>query len=49
MVDKEIAVLERSRAALDAIQAVKNAGGVAHYCSLDLTDHAAVAQGRSKT
>jgi len=43
MVDKEIAVIERSRAALDAIQAVQNAGGVAHYYSLDLTDYTAVA------
>jgi acyl transferase domain-containing protein/acyl carrier protein/NAD(P)-dependent dehydrogenase (short-subunit alcohol dehydrogenase family) len=42
MVDKELAALERSRAALDAIQAVKNAGGTANYCSLDLMDNAAV-------
>jgi acyl transferase domain-containing protein/acyl carrier protein/NAD(P)-dependent dehydrogenase (short-subunit alcohol dehydrogenase family) len=42
MVDRELAVLERSRAALDAIQAVKNAGGTAHYYSLDLLDNAAV-------
>jgi NAD(P)-dependent dehydrogenase (short-subunit alcohol dehydrogenase family)/acyl carrier protein len=44
MVDREIAALERSRAALDAIQAVKNAGGTAHYRSLDLTDCAAVSK-----
>ncbi len=44
MVDREMAALERSHAALAAIQAVKNAGGVAHYHSLDLTDNAAVAQ-----
>jgi NAD(P)-dependent dehydrogenase (short-subunit alcohol dehydrogenase family) len=43
MVDKEIALLERSRAALDAIRAVRNAGGEPHYHSLDLTDNAAVA------
>ncbi len=42
MVDREIASLERSRAALDAILAVKNAGGTVHYCSLDLTDQGAV-------
>ncbi len=44
IVDREIAALERSRAALDAILAVRNAGGIAHYCSLDLTDNAAVAR-----
>ena len=44
MVDREIAALDRSRAALDAIQAVRKAGGVAHYYSLDLTDNAAVAR-----
>ncbi len=44
MVDREIAALERSRAALDAIQAVRNAGGTAYYYSLDLTDPAAVAK-----
>ena len=43
MVDREIAALERSRAALDAIQAVTGAGGVVHYHSLDLTDTGAVA------
>ena len=42
-VDKEIASLERSKAALDAIQAVTGAGGAAHYRSLDLTDTEAVA------
>jgi acyl transferase domain-containing protein/NAD(P)-dependent dehydrogenase (short-subunit alcohol dehydrogenase family)/acyl carrier protein len=44
MVDKEIASLERSRAALDAILAVRAAGGTAHYYSVDLTDTAAVAK-----
>jgi acyl transferase domain-containing protein/NAD(P)-dependent dehydrogenase (short-subunit alcohol dehydrogenase family)/acyl carrier protein len=42
LVDREIAALERSRAALSAIQAVRNAGGAAHYYSLDLLDNAAV-------
>jgi NAD(P)-dependent dehydrogenase (short-subunit alcohol dehydrogenase family)/acyl carrier protein len=43
MVDKEIAALERSQAALAAIQAVKGAGGTAHYYSVNLMDTAAVA------
>ncbi len=42
MVDKEIAALERSQAALAAIQAVRNCGGTAHYHSVDLMDHASV-------
>jgi acyl transferase domain-containing protein/acyl carrier protein/NAD(P)-dependent dehydrogenase (short-subunit alcohol dehydrogenase family) len=42
LVDKEIAALERSGAALSAIKAVKNCGGTAHYYSLDLTNNAAV-------
>ncbi|MBP1599462.1 MAG: beta-ketoacyl synthase, partial [Acidobacteria bacterium] len=44
MVDREIAALERSHAALAAIHAVRNGGGTAHYCSLDLMDNAAVAR-----
>jgi hypothetical protein len=44
MVDKELAALERSRAALDAIQAVKKAGGTAYYFSLNLMDNAAVSR-----
>jgi acyl transferase domain-containing protein/NAD(P)-dependent dehydrogenase (short-subunit alcohol dehydrogenase family)/acyl carrier protein len=44
MVDKELAALERSRAALNAIQAIRNAGGTPHYRSVDLKDNAAVAQ-----
>ena len=44
MVDRELAALERSRAALMAIQAVRNAGGTAYYCSLDLMDAASVAK-----
>ena len=43
MVDKEIAALERSHAALAAIQAVRKCGGTAHYYSVDLMDNAAVA------
>ncbi len=46
MVDKEIAALERSHAALAAINAVRNGGGTAHYCSLDLMDNAAVGRDR---
>jgi len=42
MVDKEMAALERSRAALDAMEAVKKAGGEVHYASLDLMNHEAV-------
>jgi acyl transferase domain-containing protein/acyl carrier protein/NAD(P)-dependent dehydrogenase (short-subunit alcohol dehydrogenase family) len=42
MVDKEIAALERSQAALAAIHAVRKAGGTVHYHSLDLMDNAAV-------
>ena len=44
MVDREMTALERSRAALDAIQAVRNAGGEAHYFSVDLMDNGAVAK-----
>jgi acyl transferase domain-containing protein/NAD(P)-dependent dehydrogenase (short-subunit alcohol dehydrogenase family)/acyl carrier protein len=44
MVDKELAAIERSRAALATIQAVRDAGGKAHYFSLDLTDNTAVAK-----
>ena len=42
MVDKEIGALERSRAALNSIRAIENAGGTAYYRSLDLLDSAAV-------
>ncbi len=44
MVDKEMAALERSRAALAAIQAVQASGGTANYRSVDLTDHPSVAR-----
>ncbi|MBZ5498156.1 MAG: SDR family oxidoreductase [Acidobacteriia bacterium] len=42
-VEKEMAVLERSHAALVALEAVKKAGGVAHYYSVNLLDAAGVA------
>jgi acyl carrier protein/NAD(P)-dependent dehydrogenase (short-subunit alcohol dehydrogenase family) len=42
MVDKEIAALERSQAALGAIQAVRKCGGTAHYRSVDLMDNVTV-------
>jgi malonyl CoA-acyl carrier protein transacylase len=44
LVDKELAGLEREYSALSAIQAVEKAGGKAHYFSLNLLDHKAVAQ-----
>jgi acyl transferase domain-containing protein/acyl carrier protein/NAD(P)-dependent dehydrogenase (short-subunit alcohol dehydrogenase family) len=44
MVDKELAAMERSHAALAAIKAVKDAGGVAHYHSVNLLDAEAVAK-----
>jgi NAD(P)-dependent dehydrogenase (short-subunit alcohol dehydrogenase family) len=43
LVERELAALERARAGLDAIQAVRAAGGIAHYHSVDLTDADAVA------
>jgi acyl transferase domain-containing protein/NAD(P)-dependent dehydrogenase (short-subunit alcohol dehydrogenase family)/acyl carrier protein len=44
MVEKELSALERSHAALAAIQAVKDAGGVAYYHSVNLLDAEAVAK-----
>ncbi len=44
LVEKELAALERARAALAAIEAVRAAGGVAHYFSVNLTDGEAVAK-----
>jgi hypothetical protein len=41
-VDKKLASIERSCSAKAAIQAVQNAGGVAHYYSVNLLDHGAV-------
>jgi len=43
LVEKEMAVLERAHAALAAIDAVKRAGGVAHYYCVNLLDAAGVA------
>ncbi len=43
LVEKELAALERSAAAQAAIDAVRDAGGTAHYFSVNLTDTAAVA------
>jgi len=43
LVEKELAALERAKAAQDAIDAVHAAGGTAHYFSVNLTDAEAVA------
>ncbi|KAA3624391.1 MAG: SDR family NAD(P)-dependent oxidoreductase, partial [Bacteroidetes bacterium] len=42
IVDKELAAIERSYSALAAIRAVENAGGTAHYYSVNLLDNKAV-------
>ncbi len=42
-IDKQIIAIERSEAALRAIEAVEAAGGVAHYHSINLLDSASVA------
>ncbi|HEX6560250.1 MAG TPA: SDR family NAD(P)-dependent oxidoreductase, partial [Longimicrobiales bacterium] len=42
LVEKEMARLERSRAALDAIRSVQQAGGSVHYRSVDLRNGPAV-------
>jgi 3-oxoacyl-(acyl-carrier-protein) synthase/NAD(P)-dependent dehydrogenase (short-subunit alcohol dehydrogenase family)/acyl carrier protein len=42
LVDKELAALERADAACSAINAVRAAGGTAHYFSVNLTDATAV-------
>ena len=42
LVEKELAALERAQAARNAIDAVKAAGGTAHYFSVNLTDADAV-------
>ena len=44
LVEKELASLERAKAARDAIDAVRAAGGTAHYRSVNLTDGDAVAK-----
>ncbi len=43
LVERELAALERAHAALGALQAVRAAGGVARYYSVDLMDADAVA------
>ncbi len=42
LIERELARLERLQAALAAMRAVEEAGGTAHYHSVDLTDAAAV-------
>jgi len=44
LVEKELAALERAQAAQSAIEAVRAAGGTAHYFSVNLTDGVAVAK-----
>ena len=44
LIERELASYERLQSALTAIQAVRAAGGQAHYHSVDLTDADAVAQ-----
>ena len=44
LVEKELAGLERAQAASNAIEAVRAAGGTAHYFSVNLTDADAVAK-----
>jgi len=44
LVEKELAALERARAANNAIEAVRAAGGTAHYFSVNLTDADGVAK-----
>ena len=44
LVEKELAALERAQAARSAIDAVRAAGGTAHYFSVNLTDADAVAK-----
>ena len=43
-VEKELAAIERAQAALSAVQAVRSAGGEAHYFSVNLTDADAVSR-----
>jgi NAD(P)-dependent dehydrogenase (short-subunit alcohol dehydrogenase family) len=43
LVERELARLERARAALDALEAIRAAGGTAHWHQVDLTDADAVA------
>jgi NAD(P)-dependent dehydrogenase (short-subunit alcohol dehydrogenase family) len=43
LVERELARIERARAALGAIEAIRGAGGTAHWHQVDLTDPAGVA------
>ena len=43
LVDRELARIERARAALAAVTAIERAGGSAHWHQVDLTDPDAVA------
>jgi NAD(P)-dependent dehydrogenase (short-subunit alcohol dehydrogenase family)/acyl carrier protein len=38
LVEREVSRIERARAALDAIEAIREAGGAAHWHQVDLTD-----------
>ncbi|MBT8221234.1 MAG: SDR family NAD(P)-dependent oxidoreductase, partial [Bacteroidia bacterium] len=42
MVDKALSAIERKYSALAAIEAIENAGGTAHYYSVNLLDHKAM-------
>ena len=42
LVERDLARIERARAALDALEAVRAAGGTAHWHQVDLTDPQAV-------
>jgi KR domain-containing protein/polyketide synthase-like dehydratase family protein/polyketide synthase family protein len=42
LVERELARVERARAALDTIRAIERAGGIAHWHQVDLTDASAV-------
>jgi NAD(P)-dependent dehydrogenase (short-subunit alcohol dehydrogenase family) len=44
LVERELARIERARAALDAIEAIRAAGGTAHWHQVDLTDAEQVAR-----
>ena len=44
LVERELARIERARAARDAIEAIERGGGTAHWHQVDLTDADAVAQ-----
>jgi acyl transferase domain-containing protein len=48
LVERELAALERAQGARSAIDAVRAAGGTAHYFSVDLTDATAVAKAIDK-